>query len=103
MIIALTKTILDLPSLAIKLHQVDGGYIKIALTEFRNFLKAIKDIPIRSLLDLPESVLEKQYTEFLRRLEKLTVKYKFAELKTLDAKELIKYFFDPADRCFKRN
>ena len=101
-IIALTKTtILDLPSLAVKLHQVDGGYIKIAPTEFPNFMKAIKDIPIRSLLDLPESALEKQYTEFLRRLEKLTVKYKFEEFERLDAKELIKNFFDPPGKLFE--
>ena len=99
-IIALTKTILDLPSLAMKLHQVDGGYIKIALTEFPNFIKAVKNIIIRSLLDLPENALEKQYTEFLRRLEKLTVKYKIEELETLDAKELIKNFFDPVGKLF---
>ena len=36
-IITLTKTILDLSNLSVKLHQVDGGYIKIALTEFPNF------------------------------------------------------------------
>ena len=97
-IITLTKTILDLSNLSVKLQQVDGGYIKIALTEFPNFMNAIKEIPIRSLLDLPESALEKQYTEFLRRLEKLTVKYKSEELKSLDPKELIKKFFDPADK-----
>ena len=91
-IITLTKTILDLSNLSVKLHQVDGGYIKIALTEFPNFMNAIKEIPIRSLLDLPE---------FLRRLEKLTVKYKSEELKSLDPKELIKKFFDPADKRFE--
>ena len=99
-IIALTKTILDLPSLAMKLHQVDGGDIKIARTEFPNFIKAVKNIPIGSLLDLPENALEKQYTEFLRLEERLTVKYKIEELETLDAKELIKNFFDPVGKLF---
>ncbi|CAB3978036.1 Hypothetical predicted protein [Paramuricea clavata] len=101
-IITLTKTILDLSKLSVKLHQVDGGYIKIALMKYPNFINAIKEIPIRSLLDLPESALKKQCTEFLRRLEKLTVKYKPEELESLDPKELIKKFFDPADKLLKR-
>ena len=52
------------------------------------------------MLDLPENALEKQYTEFLKRLEKLTVKYKIEELETLDAKELIKNFFDRVGKLF---
>ena len=87
-IITLTKTIVDLSNLSVKMHQLGGGYIKIALTEFPNFLNAIKEIPIRSLLDLPESALEKQYTKVLRRLEKLTFKYKPEDLKSPDPKEL---------------
>ncbi|CAB4009077.1 Hypothetical predicted protein [Paramuricea clavata] len=53
------------------------------------------------IVRLPESALKKQYTKFLRRLEKLTVKYKPAELESLDPKELIKNFFDPADKLFE--
>jgi hypothetical protein len=64
-------------------------------------MNAIKEIPIRSLLDLPESALKKQYTEFLRKLEKLTVKYKPEELESLDPKELIKKFFDPGGKLLK--
>ena len=49
---------------------------------------------------MPENALEKQYTEFLRLEERLTVKYKIEELETLDAKELIKNFFDPVGKLF---
>ena len=46
-IITLTKTIVDLSNLSVKMHQPGGGYVKIALTEFPNFMNAIKEIPIR--------------------------------------------------------
>lgn len=103
-IISLTKTILDLPTLSIKLHQTesaDGGYIKVAVTEFSNFNKAVKEIPIRSLTHLPEDILQKQFTEFLRKLEKITEKYKAEELRKLDPKELLKKFFNPDDKLFQ--
>ena len=66
-VIKMTKVILDLPSLAIKLKHSEGGYIKLALTQFPLFINAVKSIPVRSLLCVPEEDLKNQYKEFLQR------------------------------------
>ena len=85
-VITLTKTILDLPNLSLKLHQdEDGGYIKVSAMEYPNFIKAVKEIPIRSLTHIPKDSLQKQFIEFLRKLEKITEKYKQVELRKLQS------------------
>ena len=67
-IIKATKIIVDLPAIAIKLQQPDGGYIKVAVTDFPMFMEAVNQIPIRSLRTVPENILQEQYKEFLKRL-----------------------------------
>ena len=47
-VIKMTKVILDLPSLAIKIKHPEG-HIKMALTEFPLFINAVKRIPVRSV------------------------------------------------------
>ena len=63
----MTKVILDLPSLAIKIKHPEGGHIKMALTDFPLFINAVRRIQVRSLLCVPEEELKNQYKEFLRR------------------------------------
>ncbi len=79
----MTKVVLDLPSLATKLHKADGGYIKTSIQEFPNFIDidAVRQIPLRSVADLPSEELKHQYKAFLKRLEKLTEKFKPEDLK----------------------
>ena len=96
-IIKATKIIVDLPAIAIKLQQPDGGYIKVAVTDFPMFMEAVNQIPIRSLRTVPENILQEQYKEFLKRLEAITIKKNVNELRTVDPKEFIKRFFHPHD------
>ena len=85
-VIKMTKVILDLPSLAIKLKHSEVGYIKLVLTQFLLFINAVKSIPVRSLLCVPEEDLKNQYKEFLQRLENITRKKKEDELEDIDPK-----------------
>ena len=57
--------------------------------EYPNFIKAVKEIPIRPLTHIPEDSLQKQFIEFLRKLEEIMEKYKLVELRNLDPKELL--------------
>jgi hypothetical protein len=99
-VINATKHVLDLPALSIKLHQPDGGNIKVAATNFPLFIEAVKEAPIRSLQAVPVDHLKEEYAEFLKRLQTLTATYKLETLKTTDPKDLIKTFFNPEDRLF---
>ena len=99
-IIRATKIIVDLPAIAIKLQQPDGGYIKVAVTDFPMFMEAVNQIPIRSLRTVPEKNLQEQNKEFLKRLEKITIKQNANELRTVDPKEFIKRFFHPHDNLY---
>ena len=99
-VIEATKTVLDLPAIANMLHAPDGGSIKISTTEFPSFLRAVDQIPIRSLKTVPTNILKEQYKEFLERLEKLTGAYTSEQLKDLDPKYLIKKFFDQKENLF---
>jgi hypothetical protein len=74
-VIEATKTVLDLPTIGNKLHAPDGGSIKVSTTEFPSFMRAVNEIPIRSLKTVPDNILKEQYKEFLKRLEKLTAAY----------------------------
>ena len=85
-IIKATKVIVDLPSIAIKLLQPDGGYIKVAVTDFSAFMEAVNEIPIRTLRSVPEKILQDQYKEFLKRLGTLTVKQNENDLRAIDPK-----------------
>ena len=61
-VVTLTKIILDVQNLSLKLHQdEDGGYIKVSVMEYPNFIKAVKEIPILSLTHIPEDSLQKQF------------------------------------------
>ena len=99
--ISCTRTVLDLPALAIKLKNEDGGYIKVALREFPTFLTAVRCLPICSLDDIGDSDLKDQYCEFTKRLENVTKKYSLLDLRKADPKKIIKRFFDPAENLFE--
>ena len=99
-VIKATRTVLDLPTIGNKLHAPDGGSVKVATTEFPSFLRAVNEIPIRSLKTVPNDVLKGQYKEFLERLEKLTATFTSDQLKDLDPKYLIKKFFDPKENLY---
>ena len=98
--ISYTRTVLDLPALAIKLKSEDGGYIKVALREFPTFLTAVRCLPIRSLDDIGDGDLKDQYREFTKRLENVTKKYSLLDLRKVDPKKIIKRFFEPSREPF---
>lgn len=53
------------------------------------------------LTNIPENRLQRQFTEFLRKLEKITEKYKQVELRKVDPKELLKKFFNPEEKLLE--
>lgn len=83
----MTKIVLELPALAIKLHHPDEGYIKVFLQEFPNFFATVN--PLRSVASLPVEQLKFQYKGFLM-LEKFTTKLKH-ELKKAYSKILRRF------------
>ena len=62
------------------------------------FKKRLKE---HILDDVSEDVLAKQYKEFLRRLGEITKDLKYEELVNLDAKVLIKKFYNPQEELFE--
>ena len=64
--------ILDLPKLAKKINENGSSYIKVAVTDFPVFYEAVRKIPVRSLNDILEEALSKQYREFLKRIGEIS-------------------------------
>ena len=93
-IIGYTRTVLDLPALAIKMRKEQSS-LKVALTEFPTWLASVRNIPVDDLNDISEDELKGQFKLFMKRLEVLSNKYSLTELQILDTKILIKKFFDP--------
>ena len=90
-----TRTILDWPALALKLKETGASPIKVSVTEFPRFKKAIESIPITSLKDVPVDELKIQHRAFVEKPGELTAKKSEKDLYA-DAKDIIKQFFDPA-------
>ena len=49
-----------------------GSSVNVLLTNFPEFKKAVKNIPIKSIECVPEEELKNQYRLFLERLETVT-------------------------------
>ena len=88
-IINQTRVILDLPKLAMKVKS--EGFIKVAVTNFGEWIEALRNIPIEDMKDVPLDELKSQYKLFCQdwNLEDITRKYTMKELQSLDAKILI--------------
>ena len=99
-IIGHTKTILDLPDLAMKIKK-QVSTIVLTIIEFPKWLTAVKKIKLEDLENVPETELKTQFKLFVERLEVLTRNYSEIDLKKLDSKVLIKRFFDPQDKLFE--
>ena len=80
---------LDLPKLAMKVKS--EGFIKVTVTNFGEWIEALRNIPIEDMKDVPLDELKSQYKLFLSRLEDITKKYTMEELQSLDAKILINF------------
>ena len=91
---------MDLPTLSVKLHQPDGGNIKVAVTELPLFMKAVKEVPIRSLHAVPVETLQVQYGKFLEKLETLTARMKMDDIQNTNPKDFIMKFFKTTDKLF---
>ena len=90
-IIENTRTLLDLPNLAVKIRSQESS-LKVALVEFSMWYEAVKNIPVEELEDIPAEELKSQFKVFVARLDKLTEKYTVEELMEVDARVLIKEF-----------
>ena len=93
-----TRTLLDLPSLAVKVRY--SSPVKVALMEYGRWFEAVMKIPVEDLKDVPKDELKQQFKGFVSRLEDITHEYSIQELKELDSKILIKQFFDPNKELF---
>ena len=94
-----SRTLLDLPGLAVKIKSQESS-LKVALVEFDKWLEAVKMMRIEELEDIPVEELKSQFKIFVSRLDKLTEKYSVGELEVLDARTLIKDFFDEKKQLF---
>ena len=70
-VIGRTRTILDLPGLAIKIKK-EKSSVKVARIEFPNWSEAVEKIPVDELKNVPKEELKSQYKVFLSRLEDIT-------------------------------
>ena len=61
-IINQTRVILDLPKLAMKVKS--EGFIKVAVTNFGEWIEALRNIPIEDMKDVPLDELKSQYKIF---------------------------------------
>ena len=68
-VISHTKTVLNLPDIAVKLKDPDGGYIKNAVTQGPLFVEAIHSVPVRSLNNILDDELKRQCRQFLKRCQ----------------------------------
>ena len=100
-IIEHTRYILDLPALACRLKEPGASYIILSATDFPKFISSVENIPVRSLKIIPKDVLAQQHKEFLKRLNRITKDVAVKDLEDMDPKEIIKKFFNPADRLFE--
>ena len=96
-----TRTILDLPALALKLREPGMSCVRQATLDFPEFKNSVINIPVRSLLDVPDNILANQFTEFVKRVKTVTKEYLFEDLKKVDPKEIIKVFLDPNKKLFE--
>ena len=67
-IIGFTRTLLDLPTLAIKVKKAQSS-LKAALIEFPEWFKAVNKIPVDDLKEIPEEEMKSQFKLFVKRLE----------------------------------
>ena len=95
-----TRTVLDLPDIASKLKGPDSGHIKVAVTQGPLFVQAVRGVPVRSLNNVSDDELKRQYREFLKRLEESTMQYSIEQLRATDPKDIVKLFLDPENGLF---
>ena len=74
--------------------------MKAALIEFPEWFKAVNNIPVDDLKEIPEDEMKSQFKLFVKRLEALTTGYSGTELQKLDTKILVKKLFDPEYELF---
>ena len=98
--IDLTRTILDLARVAIKVKKGSSA-VKVALTDFEIWFEAVRKIPVKDLEDISKDELKEEYKLFLIRLEELTHKLSLEELENMDSKLMIKSFFDGINNIYK--
>ena len=84
-VVAKCKTITDLKSLLIDVK--DNGALKVTAARSHLFVKAIRELPVRSLDNVPDEILKAQFSLLLQRLETLQQPCTLAE--NIDAKKLI--------------
>ena len=97
-IINQTRIILDLPKLAIKVKS--EGFVVVALTEYSNWIEAVRNINIEDLNKVSDDDLKSQFKLYLSRLEIMTRDYSVKDLTDLDSKILIRNFFDPDKKLY---
>ena len=100
-VIESTRVVLDLPALSVKLKETGASSIKVSEIEFPKFAKAVSEVPVRSVRDIPEKEMKIQFKLFLDKLSIMTAKLDKDEVSKTDPKELIKQFFDPSKELFK--
>ena len=76
------------------------GFVVVALTEYSNWIEAVRNINIEDLNKVSDDDLKSQFKLYLPRLEIMTRDYSVKDLTDLDSKILIRNFFDPDDKLY---
>ena len=96
-IISETKTILDLPGLAFRLHTLNTE----VEAEAHKFINAITAIPISSAQQFDTDILTQQFQVYTERLLHITRNIDSDELGIYDAKIIIKNFLKSNSEFYK--
>ena len=95
-----TRLILDLPALAGLIKESGESVVKVVVTEFSKFLFAVRGIPIRSLEQIPEAELRRQFSDELSGLSDVTADMSVDTVYNLAPKELLQMLFDPKKKLY---
>ena len=97
-LISITRRLTDWPSLAIRLHRL-GPVITGTLEQSQYLLDCRK--AMRSLRDIPDSIILDQFNKFIFSLHDETKNMQIDQIKKTDSKDLIRRFLNTDLNIFK--
>ena len=96
-VISQAKVITDLKSIFCAVKQ--GGTTKVVASKANQYLKAIRKLPIKSLINVPDDVLNAQFNDLVCRIESLVPTN--TNVHNIDSKDIIKSLIKESTECCK--
>lgn len=76
-----------------------NGTTKVVASKASQYLKAIRELPIRSLINVPDDVLNAQFNDLVCRIESLVPTN--TNVQNIDSKDIIKSLIKESTECYK--